>query len=56
MPAWGELSLWVVDVGQGQAVVIRTQHQTWLYDAGPGLANAWNAGEQVIIPLLKAKA
>lgn len=55
-PPWGELQLMVVDVGQGQAVVIRTQHQTWLYDAGPGLANAWNAGEQVIIPLLKAKA
>ena len=55
-PPWGELQLMVIDVGQGQAVAIRTQHQTWLYDAGPGLAKGWNAGEQVIIPLLKAKA
>lgn len=54
VPAWGELSLWVVDVGQGQAVVLRTRHQTWLYDAGPGLDGGWNAGEQVLLPMLRA--
>lgn len=54
-PPWGELQLLVLDVGQGQAVVIRTQSQTWLYDAGPGQLKGWNAGEQVIAPLLRAK-
>ncbi len=51
---WGQVRVLVVDVGQGLAVVLRTQHQTWLYDAGPGQADGWNAGERVLLPLLRA--
>lgn len=50
----GEFQLTTFDVGQGLAVLIQTQKQTFLFDTG--FANqTFNAAEAVIIPFLKAK-
>jgi competence protein ComEC len=50
-------SVWftLLDVGQGLASVIRTQHHTLIYDAGPRLSAAFDAGEKILIPFLHAQ-
>lgn len=54
-PAPGELWLTVLDVGQGLAVVARTHSHTLLYDAGPALSGAIDAGERVVVPYLRGE-
>jgi competence protein ComEC len=49
--AEGDFDLVVFDVGQGQALAIRTRQQLVLYDLGPGWAGG-NAGERVLRPWL----
>jgi len=45
------LELWVLDVGQGTSVLVRTRGFRLLYDTGP--ANEWhNAGESTVAPFL----
>ena len=47
----GNLELWVLDVGQGTSVLVRTHRWSLLYDTGP--ANEWhNAGETTVAPFL----
>ncbi|MEX5542522.1 DNA internalization-related competence protein ComEC/Rec2 [Pseudomonas poae] len=41
-----------LDVGQGQAIVLRTRHHTLLYDAGPR-SRATDLGARVVLPSLK---
>lgn len=53
-PAAGEFELWALDVGQGGAVVVRTARHTLLYDAGPAYSTDSNAGERVLVPVLRA--
>lgn len=53
-PPWGQFELLAADVGQGTAVVIRTTHQTWLYDTGPRYSAEADAGDRVLVPLLRA--
>lgn len=48
----GEVQLQVLDVGQGLAVLIRTQHHVYLYDAGPKFRQA-DAGARVVLPMLQ---
>ncbi len=49
----GDLTLLFVDVGQGDAALIRTPGGHWVaVDAGP-VANGWDAGRRVIVPLLR---
>lgn len=49
----GDLTLLFVDVGQGDATLIRTPGGHWVaVDAGP-LANDWDAGRRVLVPLLR---
>ena len=52
-PADGQFELIAADVGQGNAVVIRTARHTLLYDAGPRFSIDSDAGHRVLIPLLR---
>lgn len=54
-PARGELWLTVLDVGQGLAIVARTQNHTLLYDTGPGFNSEADSGSRIIIPFLRAE-
>ena len=47
-------SLLFLDVGHGDAVLIRSGPQAWLVDAGPRLAS-FDAGRRVVLPALRAE-
>lgn len=51
----GEFKLTVLDVGQGTAIVIRTQQHTVLYDTGPKFSDNFTAGRAVILPFLQSQ-
>ena len=53
-PREGEVEVLVVDVGQGQSVLVRTAGHALLYDAGPRYSREMDAGQRVIVPLLQA--
>lgn len=53
-PAAGEFELLAADVGQGNAVLVRTAAHSLLYDAGPRYSLETDAGSRVLVPLLKA--
>jgi len=53
-PAPGVFELLVADVGQGSAVLVRTASHTLLYDAGPRYSQESDAGQRVLVPLLRA--
>ena len=53
-PAPGQFDLLAVDVGQGQAVLLRTATHSLLYDAGPRYGEDADAGQQVLVPLLQS--
>jgi len=53
-PAAGEFELIATDVGQGNAVLVRTAGHTLVYDAGPGYSRETDAGQRVLVPLLRA--
>ena len=46
------LSIAVLDVGQGLAVVVRTPHHALLYDAGPAFDDGFDAGASIVAPYL----
>ncbi|CRM43017.1 DNA internalization-related competence protein ComEC/Rec2 [Pseudomonas poae] len=48
----GRAEVLQLDVGQGQAIVLRTRHHTLLYDAGPR-SRATDLGARVVLPSLK---
>lgn len=54
-PPFGEAVMTVLDVGQGLAVVVRTQNHSLLYDAGPAYASGFNTGAAVVVPFLRSK-
>jgi competence protein ComEC len=53
-PPAGEFELVAADVGQGNAVLVRTAQHTLVYDAGPGYTRDTDAGQRVLVPLLRA--
>lgn len=53
-PPAGEFELLAADIGQGQAVIVRTHGHALLYDAGPRYSIDSDAGERVLVPLLRA--
>ncbi|KQX33454.1 DNA internalization-related competence protein ComEC/Rec2 [Variovorax sp. Root434] len=53
-PAAGEFELLAADVGQGNAVLVRTATHSLLYDAGPRYSLESDAGHRVLVPLLRA--
>jgi competence protein ComEC len=52
-PAEGMADVWMLDVGQGLAVLVRTQGHELLYDAGPRFGE-FDTGERVVLPSLRA--
>ena len=52
-PAFGAVEMSVLDVGQGLAVVVRTQQHNLLYDAGPAYPSGFNTGAAVVVPFLR---
>ena len=55
LPAEGRFDLVAVDVGQGTAVLVRTRAHLLVYDAGPQYARDSDAGQRVLLPLLRAR-
>ena len=54
-PAPGALELTVLDVGQGQAVHVRTATRDLVFDTGPDYGGAGvDAGSRVLVPYLRA--
>jgi competence protein ComEC len=54
-PGPGTFELLAADVGQGNAVLVRTASHLLLYDAGPAYSPEADAGERVLLPLLRAR-
>jgi competence protein ComEC len=54
-PASGQFDVLAADVGQGNAVIIRTARHALLYDAGPRFSLESDAGHRVLVPLLRAQ-
>src|SRR5262249_4279604 len=54
LPRTGEVELTMLDVGQGQAIVVRTRSHALLYDAGPAQRDGFDAGERVVVPALRS--
>lgn len=52
-PPAGEFELLAPDVGQGNAVLVRTAGHALLFDAGPAYSPGADAGERVLLPLLR---
>jgi competence protein ComEC len=53
-PAHGAFELVAADMGQGHAVLLRTATHGLLYDTGPRYSAETDAGQRVLVPLLRA--
>lgn len=51
-PAVGEFRVTMLDIGQGNAVLVETATRTLLFDSGPPLGRRSDAGRRVIVPYL----
>jgi competence protein ComEC len=54
LPPKGHFEILVPDIGQGNAVLVRTAHHALLYDAGPRYSLESDAGHRVLVPLLQS--
>lgn len=54
-PAQGAMHVAVLDVGQGLAVVVQTQHHDFLYDTGPKYSSQSDSGSRIIVPYLRGE-
>lgn len=54
-PEAGRYEVLAVDVGQGTAVLVRTEKHLLVYDAGPQYSRESDAGQRVLLPLLQAR-
>ncbi len=52
-PHYGDIWFHLLDVGQGLASIVRTQHHILIYDTGPRLSSTFDAGKLVVIPFLQ---
>jgi competence protein ComEC len=53
-PPHGTFELVAADMGQGHAVLLRTATHSLLYDTGPRYSAETDAGQRVLVPLLRA--
>ncbi len=54
-PPAGQFEVLAADIGQGTAVLVRTSRHLLVYDAGPQYSPQADAGERVLLPLLRAR-
>lgn len=54
VPADGAFEAWVLDVGQGLSVVVRTRSHTLIYDAGARYPSGFDLGEAAVLPAFHA--
>ena len=54
-PATGALASTVIDVGHGLAVLVETAQHRLLYDAGPLYRSGFDAGGEIVVPLLQRR-
>lgn len=54
-PGVGEVWFTLLDVGQGLSAIVRTQHHTLLYDAGPRFSKRFDTGRAVVVPYLRSR-
>jgi competence protein ComEC len=55
LPAEGTFDLVAADVGQGMAVLVSTRDHVLLFDAGPQYSRESDAGQRVLVPLLRSR-
>jgi competence protein ComEC len=53
-PPHGSFEVLAADIGQGNAVLVRTARHSLLYDTGPRYGQDSDAGHRVLVPLLRA--
>jgi len=53
-PDIGQFELLAADIGQGNAVIVRTAGHTLVYDSGPRYSPESDAGHRVLVPLLRS--
>nr|WP_315185279.1 DNA internalization-related competence protein ComEC/Rec2 [uncultured Albidiferax sp.] len=53
-PPLGHFGLLAADIGQGNAVLVRTATHTLVFDTGPRFGLDSDAGQRVLVPLLRA--
>jgi competence protein ComEC len=54
-PRHGEFELVALDIGQGTSVMVRTREHLLVYDAGPQYSRDSDAGQRVVVPLLRSR-
>jgi competence protein ComEC len=52
-PPAGEAWITTLDVGQGLAVLVRTENRVLLYDAGPAFGAEADSGGRIVLPMLR---
>jgi competence protein ComEC len=55
LPAWGQFDVLALDVGQGTSVLVRTREHMLIFDTGPQYSPESNAGDRVLLPVLRAR-
>jgi competence protein ComEC len=53
-PADGAFQVWVLDVGQGLSVLLRTRDHALVYDAGARYPSGFDLGDAVVLPAIHA--
>ncbi|WP_404612578.1 DNA internalization-related competence protein ComEC/Rec2 [Rhodanobacter hydrolyticus] len=53
-PAAGAFEAWVLDVGQGLSVLLRTRGHALLYDTGARYPSGYDLGEAAVLPSVRA--
>lgn len=54
LPRDGVFEVLAPDIGQGNALIVRTASHALVYDAGPRFSSESDAGHRVLVPLLRA--
>ena len=52
-PVAGAFELHLLDVGQGLAAIVQTQHHVLVYDTGARFSDKFNSGDAVVVPYLR---